>query len=155
MHMSRIRLQRKEIAYSMVCDLLACSAAGKPTGFDQQVQDISDGGTGSMKEITLAYEQPKIKINGTVYDLLMSDYEVVKLGASILEKYQNQPQEELSSTQMHTDLTELSGLIDTILGEGATVQLAKGRPVTLKLIIDWFAVIINAICEEFVEHAVQ
>lgn len=108
-----------------------------------------------MKEITLAYEPPKIKINGTIYTLLMSDYEVIRFGASILEKYQNQPQQPSEPEKTKADLVELSGLIDHILGEGATEKLAEGRPVTLKMTIDWFAAIINAICEEFMEHAVQ
>lgn len=108
-----------------------------------------------MKEITLTYEKPQIKINGIVFDLQMSDFEIVQYCVSIFEKNKGIEKKQLSPQHMQTTLAELSGMVDKVLGEGATAKLAKGHPVSLKMSMEWLASILKAVCEEFAEHAAQ
>ncbi len=108
-----------------------------------------------MKEIALQYEMPKIKINGMVFDLQMSEYDVVCLTISAIEKYQDRVDYDAATEEILAGLGELNGMIDAVLGEGAVERLADGRPVGLRLITSWLTSILKAICEEFTEYAVQ
>jgi len=109
----------------------------------------------AMKEIALPYETPRIKINGMVFDLQMSEYDVVCLAISAIENYQSRVDRDATTEEILTGFSELNGMIDAILGQGTVDKLADGRPVGLKLITSWLTSILKAISEEFIEHAVQ
>lgn len=104
-----------------------------------------------MREITLPIEAPKIKINGDMYDLKMSDIEIYNRSQQLFvkcQKYADKPASDFDTSEILADLSELTGFIDEMLGEGATRRISHGRPVRMALALGW----IGAIAGEAAAH---
>ena len=108
-----------------------------------------------MKEITLRHEQPQIKIDGIVFDLQMSDYDIIKRCNEIFTKYKNYDKKKHSVDDIIAHLTDIRSTIDSMLGDGAMVKLAKGKPVGIALAIEWVASIARALSEEYAENVTK
>lgn len=108
-----------------------------------------------MKEISLRHEQPKIKIDGIVFDLRMSDYEIIQFGEMAIKRFDGYTTRKHSPAEVISDLKYLRGVIDSILGKGAMAKLGKGMPVSIALSIEWIADITTAVSEEYAERAAR
>lgn len=104
-----------------------------------------------MREITLAVESPQIKINGAVFDLQLSDMEIYARAQALnqkLQKYNEKPLDAFATEEILADVAEAAGLLDEILGTGATRKISRGRPVRLALALKW----LNLIATEAANH---
>ena len=108
-----------------------------------------------MKEITLRHEQPQIKIDGIVFDLKMSDYDVIKRCQEIFTKYQGYAEKEHAVDELLADLEDIRSTVDAMRGDGAMKKLSRGLPVGISLAIEWVAAISTAMSEEYAEAAVR
>lgn len=108
-----------------------------------------------MKEITLRHEQPQISIDGMVFDLQMSDYDIIKRCNEIFTKYRDYEKSKHSVDEIIADLTTIRSTIDAMLGDGAMAKLAQGKPVGIALVIEWVAAIAQALSEEYAENATR
>lgn len=108
-----------------------------------------------MKQITLRHEQPQISIDGMVFDLRMSDYDIVKRCQDIFTRFKDYAKTKHNVDEIISDLTSIRNTVDDILGEGAMAKLAQGKPVGIALAIEWVAAIAQAMSEEYVENAAK
>lgn len=113
-----------------------------------------------MIEITLPEESTQIKINGNVFELQLTEVEVVMKASKFLAtmtKYdtinpENGDVEKViaeRSEEIIRDCDEAGALIDEILGSGALYKLARGRHIRLPLMIKWLGVIVRAVADNF------
>jgi hypothetical protein len=108
-----------------------------------------------MKQITLRHEQPQISIDGIVFDLQMSDYDIIKRCQEIFTKFKGYEKSKHSVDEIIADLTAIRSTIDAMLGDGAMAKLAQGKPVGIALAIEWVAAIAQALSEEYAENAAR
>ena len=108
-----------------------------------------------MKEITLRHEQPQIRIDGLLFNLQMSDYDIIKRCNEIFTKYRDYDKSKHSVDEIIADLTTIRSTIDAMLGDGAMAKLAQDKPVGIALAIEWVATIAKALSEEYAENAAK
>jgi len=108
-----------------------------------------------MIKITLPVENPQIEINGIVFDLQMSEVEIMaranELQKKWSEKYSEKPASEFTPEQIIPDMQEACSFIDEMLGAGATKRLSHGRPVRLQLMIRWITRVAEAAAATYAE----
>lgn len=104
-----------------------------------------------MRELILPVEQPQIKINGHVFDLKMSDIEILEYANEALTKYGAFQTGTHTNEEIITALHALVGTIDSLLGVGATKIISGGRPVRMHLAILWLAKIAESAAQEYAE----
>lgn len=93
-----------------------------------------------MREITLPVEEPKIKINGTIFDVLLADYEIYFQAKDLLqrcEKYLTVDFSTVPEEEAEADIRELIAFVDRVLGEGAAKKISRGKPVGVKQATKW------------------
>lgn len=92
-----------------------------------------------MRKITLAVDNPQININGKVFDIQKSDLEIYAMGVEIAAKFENYDISKHTPAEILTALQEITGVIEQILGEGATRKISGGKPVSMKRAMGWIA----------------
>jgi hypothetical protein len=84
----------------------------------------------------------EIDINGDVFGIQKSDVDILNRSAELQLKYINLQKDDLQSIK--NAVNETIALIDEILGEGAVVKISGGKPVSVRLAVEW----LTAICAE-------
>jgi len=96
-----------------------------------------------MRKLTLKLpETETIDINGDVFEIGKSDIDILNKSAGLQVKYSSLKKDDLQNIQ--AAVNEIIMFIDEILGEGAAVKISRGKPVNIKLAIEW----LTAICAE-------
>ena len=104
-----------------------------------------------MKEITLNRPGPvKVKVDGHVFELKMSDVEIMKVALAMHLKYENEPLE--GAEAIVNASQDVTGTIDRILGDGAVELLAGGQPVMFVTTLEWMKTIANGAVEACAEE---
>ena len=104
-----------------------------------------------MREINLPIETAKIKINGMVFELHMSDLDIYNRAQEIhqkFQKYNERPTDSFPPEEVLADCNELAGFLDSMLGEGAVARISKGKPVRMAMLFRW----IDVIAEDAASH---
>ena len=103
-----------------------------------------------MRELALRVESPRITVNGSTFDLQLSDVELYTkihhlfTRLTVAEHETSSPEHVLAATR------EAVALVEAALGEGATARIAGGKPVCLPLALEW----LGAMAAEAAEHFV-
>lgn len=108
-----------------------------------------------MREINLPVETPQIKINSKVYDVQLSDLEILERAQNAFVKYGGWGNSIHEADESIAAMKELVGLIDEILGEGATKRISGGRPVRMDLAVKWLAAIAAEAADHYAEMVVS
>ena len=96
-----------------------------------------------MRKLTLNLpETETIDINGDIFEIRKSDIDILNKSAELQSRYSDLKKDDLQSIQ--AAVNETTSFIDEILGNGATAEIGKGKPVSIKLAIEW----LTAICAE-------
>ena len=101
-----------------------------------------------MRELTLRVENPKIKINGRVFALLLSDLELYARAQALFERYARFADTPRTAEEVLAAAAEAMALLEEALGAGAAGVIADGRPVSLALAVEW----LGALAQEAAEH---
>lgn len=107
-----------------------------------------------MIKITLPVENPQIEINGIVFDLQMSDMEIVKRATELQKQYQKyaeRPATDFATEEIIEDCQTACAFLDEMLGDGSTKRLSHGRPVRLQLMIRWITRVAEAMSASYAE----
>lgn len=107
-----------------------------------------------MLEITLPVENPQIKINKTIFDLQMSDVDIISGANELLKKYtkyNERPASDFGIDEIISDCESANAFLDGMLGEGATKKLSRGKPVRLQLLIKWITIVVEAVSASYAE----
>ena len=108
-----------------------------------------------MIKLTLPVETPQIEINGNVFDLLMSDTEIIARANALqkqFSKYTERPVSDFGTDEILADCDTARGFLDEMLGEGATKKLSRGKPVRLQLLIRWITMVAEAEAAVYAEQ---
>jgi len=96
-----------------------------------------------MRKLTLNLpETEKIEINGNIFEIHKSDIDILNKTADLQLKYSDLKKDDFISIK--AVVNETVAFIDEILGDGATVKISGGKPVSVMLAIEW----LSAICSE-------
>ena len=87
-------------------------------------------------------ETEAIDINGDIFEIRKSDVDILNKSADLQVKYSDLKKDDLQSIQ--AAVNEIIAFIDEILGNGAAVKISGGKPVSVKLAVEW----LTAICAE-------
>lgn len=106
----------------------------------------------AMRELTLKnHEAPKLKVNNHVFELQMSDHELMFMSSNLQKKYQainkNTPDEEILAA-----VEDVAAGIDKILGAGAMAKISDGKPVSLVTAIQWLKLITQEAMECYADE---
>lgn len=106
-----------------------------------------------MKELTLEQKTLALKINGTVFDVLMSDAEVLAVHNDLKEAIKavndKDPQSVIAFDKY------LTGLFAKTLGENALTAISGGAPVSVAQKMEWYMTILRNIDEMYFEILVR
>ncbi|MDY4007491.1 MAG: hypothetical protein SOY94_01330 [Candidatus Limiplasma sp.] len=103
-----------------------------------------------MRKITLEpVSCPKLEINGNVFELKMSDIDIMTMADEMRAKYAELAQQKASSTDVLNAAKEVAGCIDKVLGKGAVQKICKGKPVSIATAMKWLTQIAEAAMEEY------
>ena len=102
----------------------------------------------NMRKLTLELpELQQIDINGDIFDIGVSDLDILNKGAELTAKYSriNDLTDESEKKEAAiAGANEIIAYIDKILGGGAVAKISKGRPVSIATACNWLV----AICAE-------
>jgi len=87
-------------------------------------------------------EIQEIDINGDIFEIQKSDVDILNKSAELQLKYADLKKDDLQAIK--AAVNETVALIDEILGEGAAVKISGGKPVNIRLAIEW----LTAVCGE-------
>jgi hypothetical protein len=93
-------------------------------------------------------EYKRIEINGHVFDILMSDIDVLRKADCLKETYQNLKGED-GPEKIKDAILAIVYFIDEMLGAGAIKTIFKSRPVGLALALDVMTQICQAVVSEY------
>ena len=97
-----------------------------------------------MKKLSLEVpETEQIEINGDIFDVKMSDVDIINRCAGLLEKYAGLKKDDIEAIK--SAVNETAAFIDSILGEGAVAKISGGKPVNLITVNKWLSVICSAV----------
>lgn len=96
-----------------------------------------------MPELTIAFEQKHIKINGEIYTLLKSDADILDDAFKIIEasKKLDPKDQEAVLKSLH----DMASYVDTILGDGALAKISGGVPVGFLDLQNCMSAIVSAV----------
>ena len=105
-----------------------------------------------IREVSLGeIDVPKLKVNGHIFELNMSDYEVMNMSNALQKKYKDLG----SATDRDVILgavKEVVDGIDKILGEGAVAKISNGKPVSIATAMRWLRVITQEAMEVYADE---
>ena len=105
-----------------------------------------------MRKLTLNVpEREKIEINGEVFEIFMTDIDILNRSAELQLKYNDVKKDDAQSVK--SAINDIIALIDGILGDGAGYKISRGNPVSAKVAIEWLTAIcteINSIGEDYI-----
>lgn len=106
----------------------------------------------AIRELTLnVTDAPQLKINEHVFDLHMSDRELMAMSSGLQKKYremnQNTPDDEVLKA-----VEEVVNGIDRILGEGAVAKISGGKPVSIVTAVRWLKLITQEAMEAYADE---
>ena len=90
----------------------------------------------------------ELEILGFKFDVLKSDIEVMIRAAEIEEKAAAFAKKMPNAEEIKVAIYEGIGIIDEILGDGATVKLAKGKPPNFPWIVEIMNQVVGAVLED-------
>lgn len=94
-----------------------------------------------MRELTIHHKAPEIKINGRVYEVLLSDAEIMAMMDEAKESVKGVSP---NDTKMILEKAKyLADCIDRILGGGAVKDISGGKAVNVADLVSWFNLIAN------------
>ncbi len=108
-----------------------------------------------MIKLTLPVENPQIEINGKVFDLHLSDTEIISKANDLQKqyaKYAEKPASDFGVDEILSDCEAARAFLDEMLGEGATKKLSRGKPVRLQLLIRWLTMVAEAEAAVYAEQ---
>lgn len=106
-----------------------------------------------IREITLTENvAPKLSINGDIFELCLSDAEIMSITSDISKRYTGMAQNGAGKDEIIAAVKEVSETIDKILGEGAVAKIAKGKPVSIVTAIKWLNVIASEAMAVYAEE---
>ena len=107
-----------------------------------------------MRKLTLNLpEAEQIDINGDIFEIRISDADILNKSADLQSKYSDLKKDDLRS--IHAAVNEIIDFIDEILGGGAAVKISKGKPVSIALAIEWLTRIcaeVSSIGDEYIRE---
>ena len=103
-----------------------------------------------MKKLTISFEQPKIEINGYVFDLLKSDGDIMQDAILLKEKYVSLDTKDAKAVVALA--RESANYIDEILGAGALKKISGGCPVSIMKTIEVMTQIAAAAADSYAEY---
>ena len=100
-----------------------------------------------MRKVSISFDAPQIEVNGIVFDLHKSDGDIFTDALKIVKRYEamdmNDPDNAIAAME------EISGYVDTILGEGAMKKISGGKEVGMRKAIECMIIIANAALSEY------
>ncbi|MCL2772357.1 MAG: hypothetical protein FWD71_03320 [Oscillospiraceae bacterium] len=100
-----------------------------------------------MKKLSLdAPATEQIEINGEIFDVNMSDIDIINKCADLSREYADLKKDDIESIK--SAVNEIIGFIDKILGDGAVVKISNGKPVNTVTAYNWLMSIYKAVYEE-------
>ena len=103
-----------------------------------------------MKELNLEGRKHQLKINGEIYDLLLSEREIIEKANALLDKARKL--DENNQAETYAVLNEPYVLLDAILGENAARRISGGRPVGFRQAMAWVTTIVRVAGEVYTEE---
>ena len=107
-----------------------------------------------MKKLNLEVpETGQIEINREIFDVKMSDVDIINKCADLSTQYAGLKKEDIESIK--SAVNDIIGFIDSILGDGAVSKISRGKPVHLVTLNNWLSVICSAVGsqnDEYIEN---
>lgn len=101
-----------------------------------------------MRELTLRVEHPQIRINGRAFGLRLSDMELYTRAQALFKRLEHLADTPCTGEELLSALREVTALLNETLGDGATLAISEGGPVSLPLAVEW----LGALAEEAAAH---
>lgn len=106
-----------------------------------------------MKEITFEMNDTvQLNVNGTVYDIRMSDMDIMALTSRLSKKCGALAQGEHTSDEILSALEELCNGVDAMLGEGAAANIAGGKPISIGTALRMLNTVSRACVDAYAER---
>ena len=86
-----------------------------------------------MKKLTFDFNTPQIDINGHIFELKVSDMDVLETALEASEEFRNINKDDVKA--IIAAVRKCEHYIDTMLGEGALCKISGGKPVNLMMAI--------------------
>ena len=103
-----------------------------------------------MRNVTIAFDQPQMCVNGHVFDLHVSDMDIYDRALEMQTKYKtltgNDPKKTLAA------IKRVCAFVDEILGEGAMRTISDGKPVSIHKALDVMVIIAREASASYAER---
>ena len=96
-------------------------------------------------------DAPKLVVNGNIFELQISDHELMAMSANLQKKYRSM-NAETPNDEVLAAVAEVVEGIDRILGEGAVAKIANGKPVSIVTAVRWLRLITQEAMEAYAEE---
>jgi len=107
-----------------------------------------------MRKVDFTFhETPKIEVCGHVYELKMSDAEIFDRALMLSDKYRALNEKSPTRTIMKA-LKECAAIVDSILGDGAMVEIADGKPVRIADMLELMALITREAAASYADKVI-
>lgn len=106
-----------------------------------------------MRELQLRVESPKIRINGRVFDLRLSDLEIYEKTGALFGRFERFAAGPHTAAEILAAAGEAAALLEAILGEGAAAAIGGGQPVSLRLMVEWLGEIAREAADHYADAA--
>ncbi|MCE5343841.1 MAG: hypothetical protein LLF96_09735 [Eubacteriales bacterium] len=104
-----------------------------------------------MREIMLRVECPKIKINGQVFDLLLSDLDIYTRAQALFARCEHIADAPRATAEILSAAGEATTLLEAALGGGAIAAISGSRPVSLTLALEWLGMLAREAAEHYAD----
>lgn len=92
-----------------------------------------------MKKLTFNFDTPQIDVNGHIFELKVSDIDVVEMALKASFEFKNIKSDDVDA--IISAVRKCEQYIDTMLGEGALKKISDGKPVSLLKAVEVMTVI--------------
>lgn len=100
-----------------------------------------------IPKVTITFKRRYIEVNGITFELLKSDADMLDDALKLIDK--SEKLDPKDSRAVLENLHEMASYIDTILGEGALMQITGGIRVGYVEMLDCMQVIVGAVYEAY------
>ncbi|MDD3212307.1 MAG: hypothetical protein PHY64_01465 [Eubacteriales bacterium] len=108
-----------------------------------------------MRELHLRAEHPKIRLNGRVFSLLLSDLDLYLRARALFAEYERIAREPKVEEALLAAAQQTTALLETALGPDAVPYLSGGHPVGLPLAMEWLGELAREAAEHYTELALS
>ncbi|MGI6663882.1 MAG: hypothetical protein ACOX3W_00425 [Christensenellaceae bacterium] len=108
-----------------------------------------------MQKLTIQFDQPQIEINGEVFNLLLSDAEIVTLIMQTLNEYEAFDVESSTTEERLEMCMKANKVIEKIIGKGAVKRMSGGKPVGMVKMLEVLRVILDAANQSYAGYIAE